>query len=170
MIAGYTVTWLEMTARPALPRREAPLSGLSLMRAQRPPVHFFRYLYDAVGASYEWTDLHEWPDADIAAFAQDEEMHLNVAYVDGCPAGFIMLDFRKAPIADVAYFGLMPEFIRQGLGSWLLLEGIHDAWDRGIEKLTVNTCTLDHPSALPLYHRMGFAPVRSEEREREVSA
>ena len=167
--APYTVTWLEMTARPAAPRRALPHPGLSLVRAQNPPVHYFRYLYDAVGSAYEWTDLHAWTDAEIAAFAQADAMHLNVAHLDGCPAGFVMLDFREVPVADIAYFGLMPEAVGKGLGSWLLLEGIHDAWDAGIVKLTVNTCTLDHPSALPLYRRMGFIPVRSEERDREVS-
>lgn len=170
MTAGYTVTWLEMTARPAIPRREMPRDGLSLVRARNPPVHYFRYLYDAVGSPYEWTDLHAWSDADIATYVRHEAMHLNVAHLDGCPAGFILLDFREAPVADIAYFGLVPEAVGRGLGSWLLLEGIHDAWDAGIEKLTVNTCTLDHPDALPLYRRMGFAPVRSEQREREVSA
>jgi GNAT superfamily N-acetyltransferase len=80
-----------------------------------------------------------------------------------------MLDFREAPVADIAYFGLMPEYTGLRLGSWLLLEGIHDAWDTGVGKLTVNTCTLDHPSALPLYRKMGFRPVRTEDRTREVS-
>ncbi len=170
MILDYTVTWLEMTARPTLPRREKPDHGLSLIRAQNPPVHFFRYLYDAVGAAYEWTDLHTWHDAQIAAFAQDDAVHLNVAYRNGCPVGFIMLDFRDAPVADVAYFGLMPEAVGSGLGSWLLLEGIHDAWAAKIEKLTVNTCTLDHPSALPLYQKMGFEPVRRQTLQRAASS
>ncbi len=169
MIARYTVTWLEMTSRPATPRRPMPRDGLSLVRAWKPPVHYFRYLYDAVGAPYEWTDLHAWSDDEVAAFAQHEAMHLKVAHLDGCPAGFVMLDFREAPVADIAYFGLVPEAVGGGLGSWLLLEGIHDAWDAGIENLTVNTCTLDHPSALPLYQRMGFVPVRTEDMEREVS-
>jgi hypothetical protein len=26
--------------------------------------------------------------------------------------------------------------------------------------MTVNTCTADHPNALPAYHRAGFQPVR----------
>lgn len=164
----YTVTWLEMTARPDAPRRETP-PGVTLTRALHPPVHFFRYLYDAVGAPYEWTDLHAWSDAEVAAFAQDPAMHLFVARRDGWPLGFVMLDHRAAPVADIAYFGLVPEATGGGLGPWLLLEGVHAAWDAGIEKLTVNTCTLDHPAALPLYRRTGFAPVRSETRRRESS-
>jgi len=167
MRLDYTVTWLEMTARPDTPRRDPPMPGLSVIRAHSPTVHFFRYLYDAVGSAYEWTDLHAETDAEISAFAAHEAVHLNVVYLHGCPAGFIMLDYRAAPVAEVAFFGLMPEFIGRGLGPWLLLEGIHDAWDAGATTLTVNTCTLDHPGALPLYRRCGFVPVRSEVQSRE---
>lgn len=169
MKAAYTVTWLEMDARSPEPRRTPPLDGLSLIRAVNPTTHFFRYLYDAVGAAYEWTDLHDWTQAEIAAFAQDDAMHLNVAYLNGTPIGFVMVDLRAHPVADIAYFGLMPDYTGLRLGPWLLLEGIHDAWDAGIDRLTVNTCTLDHPAALPLYVKLGFVPVRHEEREREVS-
>ena len=168
MILDYTVTWLEMTGRSDLPRRPAP-DGLSLVRAHDPPVHFFRYLYDAVGSPYEWTDLHEWSDAAVADYVRHEAMHLHVAYAAGCPAGFVLLDHREAPTTDVAYFGLVPEVTGRGIGTWLLLEGVHTAWDAGIGRLTVNTCTLDHPGALPLYRKVGFVPVREEARQRTAS-
>jgi hypothetical protein len=38
------------------------------------------------------------------------------------------------------------------------------AWAQPISKLLVNTCTLDHPRALPLYQRLGFTPYSREER------
>lgn len=169
MTVEYTVTWLEMDARPAMPRRDRPVPALSLVRALHPPVHFFRYLYAAVGSAYRWEDLNTETDAQIAAFVQDGAVHLNVAYLDGCPAGFVMLDHREAPVAEIAYFGLVPECVGRGFGPWLLLEGIHRAWDAGIDRLTVNTCTLDHPGALPLYRRTGFVPVRSETRRRDAA-
>ena len=51
----------------------------------------------------------------------------------------------------------------RGLGGWLLQSAIELAWDKGPKKLTVNTCTLDHPKALPLYQKMGFQPTRRED-------
>ncbi|TIX52655.1 MAG: GNAT family N-acetyltransferase, partial [Mesorhizobium sp.] len=33
------------------------------------------------------------------------------------------------------------------------------AWSHGPRRVTVQTCTLDHPAALPLYQKLGFAPV-----------
>ncbi len=168
---AYTVTFLEMTARPQRARPHAPLvDGLLLMRAEKAPLHFLRYLYDTVGRDYEWTDLHAWSDADLAAFARHDEVSLHVLHLTGWPAGFAMLDARAAGVIDLAYFGMTPEATGRGLGDWLLGTMVHMAWDRGPRKLTVNTCSLDHPRALPLYQKWGFAPVRREERRRKVAA
>ena len=43
-------------------------------------------------------------------------------------------------------------------------------WDRaGVTKMTLNTNTLDHPRALALYQRMGFVPVRRENKRRKLT-
>jgi hypothetical protein len=36
-------------------------------------------------------------------------------------------------------------------------------------KMTVNTCTLDHPRALDIYQKLGFRPVRTEARTRVLN-
>ena len=36
---------------------------------------------------------------------------------------------------------------------------ISAAWAHGPKRVTVQTCTLDHPAALPLYQKLGFTPV-----------
>lgn len=164
---AYTVTFLEMQARPARPRPPASaIKGLSLMRARTPPTHFFRYLYDAVGSGHHWTDMHALSDEEVARFAQHEDVALMVLYLTGWPAGFAMLDRREKPLTDLAYFGLAPEALGRGLGDWLLGTAIHMAWDSSPSRLTVNTCTLDHPRALPLYQKWGFTPIRREQKRR----
>ena len=45
---------------------------------------------------------------------------------------------------------------------------VMNAWLQPIGKLLVNTCTLDHPRALPLYQRMGFVPYSREDRYIEL--
>jgi hypothetical protein len=34
------------------------------------------------------------------------------------------------------------------------------AWRKGVERVHVNTCSLDHPAALPAYLKAGFRPYR----------
>ena len=75
---------------------------------------------------------------------------------------------RDAATGNLAYFGLMPEAVGQRLGYFFLYHAVMNAWLRPISKLLVNTCTLDHPRALPLYQRMGFVPYSREDRYIEL--
>lgn len=163
-----TVTYLEMTAPPA---HDPPLpvgARITLLCADDPPVGYFLYLYRTVGATYQWTDWLERDAAEQAAFVADPAVTLHTMMVEGWPGGFFMLDRRRPGVCDLAYFGLVPEAQGRGLGRWLLGRAIRTAWEQPeIERVTVNTCTLDHPAALPLYQRMGFVPVRRVEHARE---
>jgi GNAT superfamily N-acetyltransferase len=166
---AYTVTYLEMAAPPERPWPHLlPDRSMQLISAQTPPVHFFRYLYDMVGRDYHWTDKHDWTDDAIAAFVQHPAVETYVLYLAGNPGGFFMLDFRATPVCDLSYFGLAPEAIGQGFGNWLLGNAVHMAWERPIERMTVNTCSLDHPRALATYQKWGFAPVRREQHQRVI--
>jgi len=162
------VTYLEMDARPSFPRPHLPHGPASaLIGAERPPVWYFLDLYDAVGAGYEWTDQHDRPADEVAAFLHDPAVTLYSFIRDGWPHGFFVLDCRAPGACDLGYFGLVPEAIGRGLGTFLLHTALHMAWDRpGTRKVTVNTNSLDHPRALPLYQKAGFAPVRRETRVR----
>lgn len=168
---AYRVTWLEMTARPRYGWPPLPSGrGVALVRAETPPAWYFLSLYDAVGADYEWVDQHAVPRPELEAWLHHPEVALYTLMGEGWPKGFFMLDGREAGTCDLAYFGLVPQAVGKGLGYWLLQTAVLTAWDRpGVERLTVNTCTLDHPRALGQYQRAGFAPVRTEEKSRVLT-
>jgi len=157
-----TVTFLEMHEEPRL-RIPLPAGRIAIIRAHHPPVHFYRYLYDAVGREYVWVNRKRLSDDELAEIVQDPQVELYVLYVEGAPAGYAELDFRKLPDVELAFFGLMPEFLGRGLGKYLLGQAIKLAWARNPRRLHVQTCTLDHPSALPLYQKCGFVPFAQEE-------
>ncbi|MCG8695182.1 MAG: GNAT family N-acetyltransferase [Minwuiales bacterium] len=154
-----TVTYLEMQAHPSLPPVPVPAIQHALMRAVHPPVHFYRYLYDTVGRDWHWVDRKRLSDDALKSIIQDDQVEIYVLHAEGVPAGFAELDFRKFPdVVDLAFFGLVPDFIGRGIGPWLLRWAVDEMWRREPERITVNTCTLDHPSALPMYQRAGFRP------------
>ncbi|MEM6488886.1 MAG: GNAT family N-acetyltransferase [Pseudomonadota bacterium] len=164
--ATVTVTYLEMRERPRAPVPPAPAGPrLAVLRAETPPVHWFLYLYRSVGQAYGWTDWLRAPAEDVERFVGDPQVRINTLMLDGWPAGFFMLDHRTLGVTDLAYFGLMPEAVGRRLGFWFLSTAVDAAWaEPGTRCVTVNTCTLDHPRALGLYQRVGFVPVRREER------
>ena len=150
-----TVTHLKMS-EPRIPTVPRPAGAFAILRAVAPPVHFYRYLYDQVGADHVWVNRKRLSDAQLAEILGDEDVALYVLYIGGCPAGYGELDFSTPGEATLAYFGLMPDYTGRGFGKFFLAEMIATAWSREITCLKVETCTLDHPAALPLYQRMGF--------------
>lgn len=156
------VTYLEMLEPPSGAPRPAP-PGTLVMEAERPTVGFYRYLYNAVGAPWRWYERNRLSDADLAAIVQDPAVAVHVLYHHGTPAGYAEFDRRRPPDVQLAYFGLIPEFIGQGLGGFFLDWAVRAAWQYQPARVWVHTCTLDHPRALHLYERAGFVGYREEE-------
>ena len=150
------VTFLEMTAPPDGPPAEAPAPDVSIGLEEGPGVEFYRYLYDTVGAPWLWYERRLLDDAALAKIIDDPKVEVYVLRVGDDVAGYAELDRRSPPDIEIAYFGLMPDYIGRGLGPYLLRSAVDRAWERKPQRLTVNTCTLDHPKALALYESAGF--------------
>jgi GNAT superfamily N-acetyltransferase len=163
-----TVTLLEMTTAPSQHVPPPANLKLALMLAERPPVHFYRYLYDIIGRDNHWVDRARLPDAELAGLITAEETEIFVAYANGVPAGYFELEWRDGEDIWLAYFGIVPEFRGRGLGKWLLSEALATAWLKEPERVRVETCTLDDPRALPLYQRMGFVPYERRQKLMEA--
>lgn len=153
---GVTVTYLSMTRAPACSPGPAPFPDTLLRRIVRPRVEAYRFLYDGVGTPWLWHERRRLSDAALAELLASSAIEVMALTVGGRVAGFAELDRRPWPDCRIAYLGLMPAWIGRGLGRWLLDTVIERAWAGGPRRLLVNTCTFDHPAALPLYRRAGF--------------
>src|ERR1700726_5320884 len=116
-----------MLARPAGRRVPAPLEKLALMRAENCTVHFYRYLYNAVGEPWLWFGRRLSADAALATQIHKPTVEIFVLYVRGVPAGFFELDTAAPRDTKLCYFGLIPDFIGRRLGPHPLPGGIHHA-------------------------------------------
>ena len=151
-----TVTYLEMTSpdqRSAVPGFGEPVT---ILRAERPTISFYRYLYDTVGADWDWYERRRLPDEALAAIVHDDAVEVFVLYVRGVPAGYAELDRRVEGEVEIAYFGLIPDYIGRGLGPALLDWALERAWSYCPRRVWLHTCSLDHPKALAVYRSAGF--------------
>ena len=156
---GVVVTFLRMNAPPADPAPQLP-DGTEVVLARHCSVGFYRYLYDTVGHPYVWWLRRTMPDRQLAQLLADSRIGIHVLYRDGEPAGFYELDSTPWPAVNLSYFGLMPQAVGTGLGYAFLRHAVDAVWRSGARAMTVNTCTADHPRALPTYKRAGFRAVR----------
>lgn len=156
------ITTLEMRVPPVGSVGAEP-AGALLLRAADPPVDFYRYLYDRVGGPWLWYERRAMSDPALLALISDPKIELHVLYINGIPAGYGELDCRREDEVELAYFGLMPEFVGRRMGPWLLRQIVDRAWLHRPARVWVNTNSLDHPSALRTYKRVGFVPYRQIE-------
>jgi GNAT superfamily N-acetyltransferase len=157
-----TRTYLEMLEKPTAAAMSA-MEHLQIIRAINPTVSFYRYLYNTVGDAWTWMDRRKMPDEELSRIIQDDRVEIYVAYASGTPAGYVELNCQRSDDVEIAYFGIMPEFIGHGLGRYLLSWAIETAWNRSPKRVWLHTCTLDHPRALPLYKKVGFKVYKTED-------
>lgn len=157
-------TYLQMFA-PTQRIIPPPRDGMSIIHARKPSVAYYRFLYNAVGAEYDWTSRKKLTDPELAALLGDPRIEVHVLMVDGVPAGFAEIDRRSAGDIELVQFGLMPDFIGQGFGKFFLQWTIDKAWSYAPTRFWLHTCTKDHPAALPNYVKAGFTIYKEDVKD-----
>lgn len=152
---GTVVTYLEMKERPR--PRPLPESPLRLRHWQGGDPAKYRMLFRRVGGRWLWYSR---------LLMDDDTLRANMAEVHvvedraGVEVGMIELDFSQAGECLIRFLGLVPELAGRGHGKWLFAQTLALAWRKGVGRVHVNTCTLDHPAALPSYLKAGFRAYR----------
>jgi GNAT superfamily N-acetyltransferase len=160
-------TYLEMTSPTDFVSVPGPGPGVRLEPVRRCPWHFYRYLYVEVGRAYHWVDRLGWTEEQFRNYLAGPST-VWLLTVEGAPAGYFELRGHADGSIEIAYFGLMPEFVGRGLGKYLLAQAVEAAWAEQPTRVWLHTCTLDHPSALPNYLKRGFRKVRDETYQASV--
>ena len=166
-LVEVTVFYLEMLA-PSHRSVPAPRAGLAVLHVRSPTVPYYRSLYNVVGQDYYWLSRRKLSDEALAAILGDPRNELHVLHVEGTPAGFAELDRSRQDEIELVQFGLMPEYIGEGLGRWFLQWTIDRAWSYEPKRFWLHTCTLDHPAALPNYLKAGFVLFQQDTIRREL--
>jgi GNAT superfamily N-acetyltransferase len=148
---GAVVTYLEMTERPK--PKPLPASILRLKPWRDPEPAKYRLLFRRVGQRWLWYSRLLMDDARLAAEMGEVHAVIDAA---GIEVGMLELDFRNPGECLIRFLGLVPELAGQGHGDWLFAQAMMLAWRTGVRRISVNTCTLDHPAALPAYLKAGF--------------
>ena len=141
-----------------------------LLRARHPSPELGRFLYTAVGGNWYWVDRLPWSHQAWHEWQSRSGIETWVAYVEGTPAGYFELDGTSGSEVEIAYFGLLPDFIGQGLGGWLLTRALERAWEMGSQRVWVHTCSIDGPAALSNYQARGMRVFNVAHQVQELPA
>jgi GNAT superfamily N-acetyltransferase len=149
-VAGGDVIWPE---------------GVSFQREQGMALDDYRTLYDMVGRKWHWVNRRHLDDRQLAALIHHPATEIFVLRRDGAPIGYLELNYRMFPQVEIVFLGLVESEIGAGLGPLVMKSCMQLIKARAPKRVIIQTCTLDHPSALKLYQKVGFAPVRRKQVE-----
>jgi len=158
-------TYLEMRSPDQLRPKHAD-ARFQIREQNEPSWVFNRDLYFRVGEQWDWIDRRAWTDEQWKEYAMAPELRTFAAYYDQSLAGYYELRQDSQGAIEIAYFGLLPEFIGRSLGGALLTSAIQEAWSvRGAiapDRVWVHTCNRDHPQALANYQARGMVVYKVE--------
>ena len=161
---ALVTTYLEMRSPDQLRPKRAD-SRFEVREIKGPDWRFNRDLYFRVGEPWRWIDKRPWTDEQWKEYASAPPLRTFAAYFDNELAGYYELRSDEQNGVEIAYFGLLPDFVGRGLGGALLTSAIEQAWsgDGRIGRVWVHTCNRDHPQALANYQARGMAIYKIEE-------
>ncbi|WP_067487824.1 GNAT family N-acetyltransferase [Actinomadura hibisca] len=160
------VTYVEMTSLDQfVPAKPVPGLVLEPLERESPLV---TEVQARIGAPYGWKSASRSQDEWAAWFQEKPERVFWLLSYQGEPAGMVSYEPHPGGEVEIETFGLLPEFVGKGLGGFALTLGVRRAWELApaVNRVWLHTSTLDHPNALPNYHRRGFRTFKTEEGER----
>jgi ribosomal protein S18 acetylase RimI-like enzyme len=128
-----------------------------------------RFLYTAVGGAWGWTDRLSWPYSKWMAHLERPEVEVWIAYLDGVIAGYVELERQPGESVEIAYFGLIRQFMGKGIGGVLLSDTVERAFHTGAKRVWLHTCSLDSPRAIENYRARGFKLYDEETTVKDVA-
>ena len=156
MEKDVTTTSLEMLSPNDFRPKAASRKDVRVEKIEIPTPTLNHFFFVNVGRPWKWFSRLTWTLSEWRAWAENDNVHTFVGYMRGSPFGYIELD-QQGDSVEIAFFGILPQFIGHGLGGFLLSEAIRQAWQLNPKRVWVHTCTLDHKHALDNYLARGFS-------------
>lgn len=155
-------TWYLAYQGPAIQPVTWP-SGVQLMEAELACPELNQFLFRTVGGPWRWYSRLSWNYQQWLTYLEQQQVRTWILWNKGTPAGYIELVKHQDNSVEIMFFGLLPQFVGQGLGKKLAQQAIFlaDAWQA--TKVWLHTCSTDHPAALHNYQQAGFIIESSEQ-------
>jgi GNAT superfamily N-acetyltransferase len=150
-------TYLEMNALPT--RKLAPFAqDLKLVLVGDMPTAEYRSYFKSVGENLLWFSRLLMSEEKLQSTLANPAIDSYIFKRGDQMLGLLELNFEDAVNCELAFFGLVPGAVGNGLGRMLMDEAIRRTFAKTTERLWLHTCTLDHPAAMSFYLRSGFTP------------
>ena len=122
-----------------------------------------KFFYKQIGKNYQWVDRLIWTDKNWIEYVSSPNLFTFVLKNNDDIAGFFELMYHKDKLeTEIAYLGLLKEYIGKKLGGYMLSEAIKKSFSYNVKRVWAHTCSLDHKNALKNYLSRGMKIYNTE--------
>jgi len=140
-----------------------PSNNLNISLIEEPDFQLNKFFYKEIGKKHRWMDRLLWTEKNWIEYLNSLEVKTYVLKEDHNLAGYFEQIFHNEKNdCEIAYFGVLEEFIGKKYGGYLLSEAIKESFKLGAKRVWVHTCSLDHKHALENYKSRGMKIFKSE--------
>ena len=155
--------YLEINSIQNLSEVFKPSNNLNIKLIEKPNFQLNKFFYKEIGKKHRWIDRLSWTEKNWIKYVTSPDVKTYVLKEDLNLAGYFEQIFHNEKNDyEIAYFGVLEEFIGKKYGGYLLSEAIKESFRLGARRVWVHTCSLDHKHALENYKSRGMKIFKSE--------
>ena len=149
--------FLEIKFLNELKHKKKPNNEYIVKRVSSEDFQLNKFFYKQIGRNHQWNDRLAWDDKKWINYVSNSNVFTFVLKSNEDIAGFFELIYHKdEPGVEIAYFGLLTDYMNKKLGGYMLTEAIKISFSYHANRVWVHTCSLDHKNALKNYLSRGM--------------
>ena len=155
--------YLEIKSISELIEAKKPLESLYLEKVEPTDFQLNKFLYKEIGKKHRWIDRLIWNDKNWLEYVNSPSVFTYILKNKDDLVGYFEQNIHiQKHECEIAYFGILEEYIGKKIGAYLLSEAIKKSFKTGSKRIWVHTCSLDHKHALENYLSRGMKVFKSE--------
>ena len=158
--------YLEIKSIKNLKTKFVPLDNFTIKEAGKKNFDLNKFFYKQIGRKHQWVDRLIWQDKNWMDYVSNKNLKTFILQKNDEYVGYFELIFHKNE-CEIAYFGILEEYIGRGYGGFLLSEALKIGF-KNANRIWVHTCTLDHPNAIENYKSRGMKVFKTEILKRKA--
>ena len=121
--------YLEIKSIKNLKGKDKPSDKIILELVDDKNYELNEFFYKQIGKKHQWRDRLVWNERDWIKYVSNENLKTFILKEDEELVGYFELIFNKNE-CEIAYFGILEEYIGKSLGGYLLSEAIKIAFEK----------------------------------------
>ena len=142
-----------------------PIGNFYITEDKKKDFQLNKFFYKQIGKNHHWIDRLSWSKKHWIYYVSNPNLYTYILKKDDEMLGFFeLLHHKDKNEIEIAYLGLLEEYIGNKFGGYILSEAIKKSFKHeGVARVWVHTCSLDHKNALKNYLSRGMKIFNSKE-------